>query len=295
MFRLLSDGSCDLSPEQLDATGIGIIPYYISLDGETYLKEAEELDVHDFYRFCLDHPDVYPKTSMPTVQDYIDAFEKCLSAGYDVLCYCLTSKFSGSLSCAHTAAAILAGDYPGRTIRAVDSTLATGLQGLLLLELSRYAKEGHDLEETYRRGEEIKRKSAIFFTLENLSYLSHGGRIGKLVGLAMNGMRMRPVIRFGSGELSPAGICLGMDRAFDKTVALMRQIVIKQKLTPEKYTFAIGWGCSEEEAAPLFEKLKKMFRELFGEPPEFVPIQIGATVGVHIGPHSAGCAYIEKA
>ena len=293
MFQILSDGSCDLTEEQLREAGLEVVPYYVSLDGETYRKEGTELEVHAFYAYCVDHPGVYPKTSMPTVQDYIDAFEKHLRRGTDVLCYCLTAKFSGSFASAVTAAKMLAADYPERTIRVVDSTLATGLQGLLLLELSRFAGEGHTLEETFRRGEEIKKSAAIYFTIENLSYLAHGGRIGKLMDMALRSMSIRPIIRFGDGELYPVGVSLGGKNAYGRVTQTVRKVI--RDLDPERYTFALGWGYSREEAELFFRQMENLFREQFGRVPDFVPIQIGATIGVHTGPHPVGMGFIEKA
>ncbi len=295
MFQILSDGSCDLSQEQLQESGIEVIPFYISLDGETYRKEMTELDVHAFFEFCVSHPGVFPKTSMPTVQDYMVAFEKHLQIGTDILCYCLTEKFSGSFSCASVAAAMMLENYPDRKIRVVDSTLVTGLQGLLLLELAKYAGEGHSLEETYRRGEEIKKTAAIYFTIEDLSYLAHGGRIGKLMELAMRGMSIRPIIRFGSGELHPIGVSLGRKNAYTKVTQAVKRTIQEKSLDMEHYIFALGWGCSREEAEPFFRQIREMLLEQFGRLPDFVPIQIGATISVHTGPHPVGIGFIEKA
>lgn len=295
MFQILSDGSCDLTQEQLRDAGLEVVPFYVSLDGETFRKEVVELSVHDFYEYCVAHPDVFPQTSMPGLQDYVQIFEKYAQRGTDVLCYCLTEKFSGSFSCAHTAAELVMEDYPDRQIRVVNSTLATGLQGLLLLELSRYAGEGHSFEETYARGEEIKASAAIYFTIENLAYLSHGGRIGKLMDLALRSISIRPIIRFGNGELYPVGVSLGKKRAFAKVTETMRRVIQEQKLDLEHYTFAYGWGYSKEEAEPFFAQIRGLFLELFGRIPDFVQIQIGATIGVHTGPHPIGVGFIEKA
>lgn len=117
MFQIISDGSCDLSQEQLREAGVEIVPYYVSLDGETYLKEVSELDVHTFFEYCVSHRKVFPRTSMPTLEDYKCAFERALHCGLDVLCYCLTEKFSGSFSCATIAAAMLAEDMQKKGIR----------------------------------------------------------------------------------------------------------------------------------------------------------------------------------
>ncbi len=295
MFQIVSDGSCDLSPEQLRAGGIAVVPFYVTLDGQSYRKEMAELPVHDFYEYCVAHPDCCPRTSMPSVQDYMEEFEKHLSRGADILCYCITQKFSGSFQSAATAADLLRGKYPERTIRVTDSTLVTGLQGMLLLELSRYAAEGHTLEETWQRGEEIKRSAAIYFTIEDLTYLAKGGRIGMLANLAARSLSIRPVILFSTGELHPVGISMGRRRSFARVAETVRKVILTQGIDPAHYSFALGWGYDKAEAEPFFQKIRELFLELFGEIPDFVPIQIGATIGVHTGPYPAGIGIIEKA
>ena len=295
MFQIISDGSCDLSPEQLQSAGIEVVPFYVSLDGKTYQKEMTELRVHDFYEYCVTHPGVYPRTSMPAVQDYLDAFEKHLSQGNDVLCYCITEKFSGSFSSATAAKKLLEEQYPERLIHVVNSTLVTGLQGLLLLELGRYAGEGHSLEETFARGEEIKKTAAIFFTIENLTYLVKGGRVGRLADLAARSVGARPIIRFSGGELHPLGVTIGRKRSFAKVADILRKVIREQHITLSRYSFALGWGFDRAEAEPFFQRVRELFLELFGETPDFVPIQIGATIGVHTGPSPVGIGLIEKA
>ncbi len=295
MFQIITDGSCDLSQEQLQAAGIAVVPFYISLDGKTYQKETVELPTRDFYVYCVSHTDCCPTTSMPSVQDYLDIFAEYLSCGTDILCYCITQKFSGSFQSACIARDMLRKKYCTQEIRVVDSTLATGLQGLLLLELSRYASEGHTLEETFARGEEIKKTAAIYFTIENLSYLVRGGRIGKLAELAERGINISPVIRFSQGELHPIGVSIGRRRSFVKVLDIVRRLIQEKKIDPYRYSFALGWGFDPDEAEPFFQKVRALFQELFDHVPDFIPIQIGATIGVHTGPYPVGIGIIEKA
>ena len=70
--QIISDGSQDLSPELSKEKDIEVVPFYVSFDGEHYYKEIEEITVRDFYQQMVDHPDVFPKTSMPSVQDFYD-------------------------------------------------------------------------------------------------------------------------------------------------------------------------------------------------------------------------------
>ena len=51
MYKIISDGSCDLEKSVSDKLDVKIIPFYVSNDGETYKKEIEELNVRDFYEF----------------------------------------------------------------------------------------------------------------------------------------------------------------------------------------------------------------------------------------------------
>ena len=41
-FRVLSDSSCDITKEQEERYHIGIIPYYVSMDGVHYKKDRVE-------------------------------------------------------------------------------------------------------------------------------------------------------------------------------------------------------------------------------------------------------------
>ena len=65
-IQIISDGSLDLSRELTRERDILVVPFYVSFDGETYMKEGVELDIREFYQRMVDHPDVFPKTSMPS-------------------------------------------------------------------------------------------------------------------------------------------------------------------------------------------------------------------------------------
>lgn len=295
MFQIISDGSCDLSPEQLKKAGVAVVPFYVTLDGTAYRKEAEELSVRDFYEYCIHHPECTPKTSMPSAQDFTEVFRRYLEQGKDILCYCISKTLSGSINSAIAAKDLLKEEYPGRRIEVVDSMLVTGLQGALLLELSTYAAKGHSLQETLDRGEEIKRNAAMYFTLEDLSYLARGGRIGKITDLAVRSLKIRPMICFKEGEIRSLGFSIGRANSFDKLAELAKKAIQEQNLTLSDYTFGMGWGYDKAEAEPAIQKIRDLFQELFGEVPELLPIQVGATIGVHTGPGPVGFGFIKKA
>lgn len=70
-FHIISDGSCDLPVELAEEKNITVVPFYVSFDDEHYLKENADIGVRDFYQQMVDRKGVYPKSSMPSTQDYV--------------------------------------------------------------------------------------------------------------------------------------------------------------------------------------------------------------------------------
>lgn len=74
LFHIITDGSCDLPPEWAERMGYSVVPFYVSFDDTHYYKEIQEIGIRDFYQQMVDRKGVYPKSSMPSTQDYVDAF-----------------------------------------------------------------------------------------------------------------------------------------------------------------------------------------------------------------------------
>lgn len=62
MYRIVTDGSCDLGTNLTKKLDVDVVPFYISLDGVNYQKEIAELGIREFYQFMVDNPKVFPKT-----------------------------------------------------------------------------------------------------------------------------------------------------------------------------------------------------------------------------------------
>lgn len=76
MFDIVTDSACDLTPETVRQLGLTVVPFYVSTDGEHYLKEGQEIAVRDFYQFMVDHPGTLPKTSLPSLEDFEKVFRE---------------------------------------------------------------------------------------------------------------------------------------------------------------------------------------------------------------------------
>ena len=92
MFDIITDSACDLTPEMARQLNLTVVPFYVSTDGEHYLKEGQEIAVRDFYQFMVDHPETLPKTSLPSLEDYERVFREKAAAGREALCLCFTGE-----------------------------------------------------------------------------------------------------------------------------------------------------------------------------------------------------------
>ena len=70
MFKIITDTACDFLMDYAASVDVTLIPLYITFDGETYYKDRTELSTDEFYRRITEEK-IYPRTSLPSVQDYI--------------------------------------------------------------------------------------------------------------------------------------------------------------------------------------------------------------------------------
>ena len=218
MFDIMTDSACDLTLDTAKQLGIEVVPFYVSLDGEHYRKEGTEIAVRDFYQFMVDNPSAYPKTSLPSLEDFEQAFRAHAQAGRAVLCLCFTGKMSGCVGSARNARELVLEDYPDARIEVLDSGAATVTESTMVENAVAMRDAGCTLDETVTWLEAEKATNQIFFTVGNLDYLIKGGRIGKVTGRAANMLGLKPMILFKDGEIFSGGVARGRQKSFEKAL-----------------------------------------------------------------------------
>ena len=285
-YKIISDSSCDL-PEQLrNELEIDLVPFYVSLDQKKYYKEITELGIDEFYSEVVAN-NLFPKTSLPTIQDYMDIFENYLKQGLDIICFCLTSKFSGSYQSAVNAKGILLENYPSRKIEVIDSIQATGGQGLIVYEAGKMRQEGYSFQEVIEKSNKLKETARINFTLDSLDHLQKGGRIGKVSALAGTILNIKPIIVVKDGKLIPDSKVRGHKKALQEIISKTVKEIGQEK---EKYDVCLLNSCREEAVAYV----EKVLSENHGISIIKPIFRVGVTIGTHAGPTALGICYIRK-
>ncbi len=278
-FEIISDSSCDLTKSDIKKYNINIVPFYFSFDGENYFKEGVEYTSFDFFN-KLSTEDLYPKTSLPSVQDYYDMFESILKTGKDVVCLCISSKFSGSFQSANNAKMNIQDEYPERRIEVIDSLAATYAQGAIVKHVAFLRDNNATIDEVLASLKDPKNEYKIFFTLDTLDYLQKGGRLGKGASLVGTFLDIKPILTLENGELFPLAKVRKKKKAFDYII----DAAYEYSKGFENFSVTIA-TCLENED---FVQLSTQAQQKFGPDITIDKEFIGSTIGVHTGPTVIG-------
>lgn len=288
-YKIFSDSSCDLPEQFIEDYDITTIPFYVSFDQEHYYKEIVELSITDFYK-KLTQDRIFPKTSLPSVDDYMAPFKSAIEAGFDVLCICLTQHFSGSYQSAMTAKDILEEEYPDANICVINSILAAGAQGLFVMQAAKMQKSGYSIEDTVEVLERLKHTGRVFFTVGTLEFLQKGGRIGKAAALAGQLLNLKPVIQLEGGELIPVSKVRGRKKSLEQTLTMVKEYFDTIDAQYYQYDFCVITGTHYEEANTFKDSLSQMIDLPINNP----IFTIGTTIGTNTGPDVIGACFIRR-
>jgi DegV family protein with EDD domain len=285
-FKIITDSACDLPMDLLVRHHIDFVPFYVSFDGTQYYKEYLEMTVPAFYKKLIEEK-LFAKTSLPSVQDYMDTFKSYLDDGLDVLCCCLSAKLSGSYQSAVNAANLLKEEYPARQVIICDSIQATAGQALIVLEAAKMRNAGYSIGECFQMLENLKHTASVTFTVDSLEYLKRGGRIGMVSALAGSILNIKPIIQLNTGELRPYSKSRGRKKALKEVVDIVMKEIGKEK---HNYEFCLLNSECEDDARELAKRLKDKYDVEVSLP----LLSVGVTIGSHVGPTAVGIASVKR-
>lgn len=278
MIKVLVDASSDYLWDDANERGIDIVPIALTIDDEQYI-EGQNLSRDEFYEI-LTTTETFPKTSQPSPEEFISRFEKAKENGDELICILLSSALSGTCQTAHLAKNMV--DYD--KIYIIDSLTAT----ICVKVMADYAVElinkGLSAEEIVETIEAMKSKVKCFAGMNTLEYLAKGGRLNKAVAAVGETVNLKPVITLTEeGGVGVVKKCIG------KKQALVQLIKIIQEQNPdEDFPFYIIRTTGSSMTERLQEKLEKAGYNISGQ------LQVGPTIGSHIGPEAFGVIFVSR-
>lgn len=278
MIRILTDSASDLTPRELAINAISVVPLSIHFGEDTY-RDGETLDQQGFYELLRSRPE-FPKTSQPSPADFEVYFEEARRAGDELVAVLLSSSLSGTFQGAQIAKAMV--DYDD--IYLVDSLSATVGERLLLLEAVKLRDQGCSAAEIAAALEALKKRICIWASLDTLEYLYKGGRLSRTAAGIGSLANMKPIITVSpEGSVSVLKKCIGQKRSMDQILQLT-----ESKRPDPAYPF---FGLYTYDRSNCEALLSRMAEQGASWPVADL-LNIGPSIGAHVGTGAYGVAYI---
>ena len=289
MYKIVSDSACDLSKEYLEKHDVTIVPLSVSFDGETYYRDGVDITRDECYQRMVDDPKLFPKTSLPSVESYADVFRSFVEQGFPVVCFTITTLFSGSYNSAINAKSLVLEDYPDANICVIDSKQNTVTQALLIDQFVRMLEDGLSFEQAMSKLDALIASARIFFTVGSLDYLKMGGRIGKVATAATGKLGVKPVIIMKDGDIGLGGIGRNRNKLKNSVLQVAKKYLDENN--KDNFIVSVGYGYDKEEG---FEFMKEVESTLDVKLASETNVAIGIVSAVHTGPYTIGLGVIRK-
>ena len=289
MYKIVSDSACDLSKEYLEKHDVTIVPLSVSFDGETYYRDGVDITRDECYQRMVDDPKLFPKTSLPSVESYADVFRSFVEQGFPVVCFTITTLFSGSYNSAMNAKSLVEEDYPDANICVIDSKQNTVTQALLIDQFVRMLEDGLSFEQAMSKLDALMASARIFFTVGSLDYLKMGGRIGKVATAATGKLGVKPVIIMKDGDIGLGGIGRNRNKLKNSVLQVAKKYLDENN--KDNFIVSVGYGYDKEEG---FQFMNEVESTLDVKLDSETNVAIGIVSAVHTGPYPIGLGVIRK-
>ncbi|HUU78552.1 MAG TPA: DegV family protein [candidate division Zixibacteria bacterium] len=203
---IVTDGVNDLPGDIIEKYGILCVPTPIFVGEEAHKiwhndKCTIELDV---FRKILENSskDNLPKTSIPKLSDFSQAFEEALKKSDSVIAIVMSSGLSGTVQAAQN---VVNNHFQGKDITIFDTKQTMTGVGIQVLEAAKMAEEGKTKEQILTRLEAINPRVRTIFVMNDLSFLYKGGRIGRAKKLMASAFDVIPVVQVKDGIIDSVG------------------------------------------------------------------------------------------
>lgn len=282
MVKIISDSTCDLSPELIAKYDIDILPLHILL-GEDEYEDGKDITPEQIYNWS-DENKTTPKTSAPALTDAIELFKPYIDEGREIVCFSISSSMSTSGNVMRIAAEELEAED---RITVIDSAnLSTGI-GLLVIEAAIMAQNNHTVEEIVSAIEALKPNVRASFVVDTLTYLYRGGRCNAVSAMAGGVLKLHPKIVVENGAMNASKKYRGKINSAIMTYVKDMEDALKAA-RPDR-VFITHSGCDRTIVEEVHSYLENL-----GVFSEILETRAGGVISSHCGPGTLGVLFIHS-
>lgn len=282
MVKIISDSTCDLSPELVAKYEIDILPLHILLGEEEY-EDGKNITPEQIFAWSDEHRTT-PKTSAPSLAAAVELFRPYAEEGREIVCF----SISGSMSTSGNVMRLAAEELEATDrIRVVDSAnLSTGI-GLLVIEAAIMAQNHHTAAEIAFAMEALKLNVRASFVVDTLTYLYRGGRCNAVAAMAGGVLKLHPRIVVENGAMNASKKYRG--KIASVILSYVKDMEDSLKNARPDRVFITHSGCDRA----IVEEVRS-YLEGLGIFQEILETRAGGVISSHCGPGTLGVLFIAK-
>lgn len=285
-YAIVTDSGCDLDTDIRKKYDIEYLKMYINYDEKEFPASLdwEVYSPKELYDVMRNGTRVL--TAQITVQDYVEAFEKYLENGQDVLSISCSSALSGSFKASCVARDELLKKYHDRKIICIDALNSCLGEGLITILAAKMRQDNKTIEEVAEWIESKKLDVNQIATVEDLIYLKRAGRVTAASAAFGGLLQVKPIlISDAKGQNYPIEKVKGRRASINRIVELTKELIIN----PAEQTLFVGHGDCITEA----EMLKDRLINEVGCKDVYINY-IGPIIGASTGPGTLGVYFLGK-
>lgn len=283
-MQIVVDSGMDLylPPEDMPEIELHVVRHLITLEGKTY-KSGLDIQSDELYRM-LAETGSFPTTSQPSAGDFAATYRKLAETDPDILSIQMSSGLSGAVNAATAGAAMV----PEANVTVYDTKTLSGVVGWQVSAAARAIKAGWAKEKITALMDRIGAASESIYTLDDLKYLIHGGRISHMKGLLASALRIKPLI----GVAKPSGAYeqLGMSRTLKSAIKGLVKLMGKKHAPGTALRAQVIHALNPDAAAMLREMMDAVYNCTWMPLGTMSPV-----LGAHTGPTMVGVGYAALA
>ncbi len=278
MIKVVTDSTAYLDKDFAKEKDIKIVPLKVSF-GEKHFIDGVNITPGEFYKLLAEDKNL-PKTSQPSIEDFVDVYKPILKEGNDIISIHISGGLSGTINVAEVAKKTLNTER----ICIVDS-LSTALVLQFLIEKALdLIKNGESFEYVCTTVQTQVKKMLSRFIMYNLDYIIKGGRLNRAEALIGSILHIKPVLSFTDGKGKVEGITRTWKKARAKLLAYVDEI--NKNVGIEK--IGVHYGANLKEAEVFRSDIENTLE---------IPVrmlQIGSVLGTYAGARWLGLAIQTK-
>jgi DegV family protein with EDD domain len=281
-MKIVTDSATDTNLLPMDTTDIPIIPLKVKV-GENEYFDKIDLTQDEFYKI-LEETGALPVTSQPSPGEFAKIYRELAKEDPDILSIHMSSGLSGT----HNSAVLAAAMVPEANVTIIDTLTLAAAAGWQVWAAQRGLELGWAKERIIAKMKEISEATSSIFTLNDLKYLIHGGRISHIKGLIASLLNIKPII----GVHKELGnyFQMGQEFTFGKAINHLAKTVIKHAHGDEKLRVQIIHTGNLPAAQELHEKIDSVINC------NWMPIgRMSFVLGAHTGPSMIGVGFAKEA